>query len=190
VAAACLLFLIVGIGGGYWAASPLIHRKSPTEIATAVEPTSRQPEASPAVTGRVTYKTQDGSTLPDHHARILVLPREREGTLKLSPVGFRAADDPADVRLASAAVKSLGGDFAQADNGGNFEVHLPNPGTFHIVILSNYSQRRDSEELDPELLRVLAPYFEQPANLVGRTKAHFDQVRYKGGAAEIRDHAF
>lgn len=190
VVAASLLFLIVGVGGGYWAATTMSQRRTTHETAPEVNPTESPPESLPAVTGRITYKTADGSTLPDRQARVLVLPREREGTLKLSPVGFRAADDPADVRLATAAVKSLGGDFTQADDGGNYQVHLPNPGTFHLVVLSNYSPRRESDEVDPELVRVLAPYFEQSANLVGRTKAYFDQVRYKGGAAEIRDHTF
>lgn len=144
----------------------------------------------PAVSGRITYKTADGGSLADRGARVLVLPREREGTAKLSAAGLRAGDHPADLRLATAALRALGGDLAVADDGGKFTLQLSNPGTFHIVVISNYAHRGDSDEADPELIRLLTPYFDQPAQVLGRTKVHFGQVRYKGTGTEMWDHSF
>jgi hypothetical protein len=172
--------------GGYLAGNRRSH--SP-EIVEQPQESAPPAEPAPAIAGRISYHTADGSSLPDRGARVLVLPREREGEAILPIVGFRAGDHPADIRLATAALEALGGDFAVADEGGQFQVRLPNPGTYHIVAISRYADRSDSA-MDPELTRLLTPYFDQPAQLLGRTKIHFGQVRYKGTGAEIWDHAF
>lgn len=189
---AAVLAVVVAFAGGY--AASQIHRSSSatggheeSQPLAAAEPLR---DVAPAISGRITYKTADGQSLADQGARIIVLPREREGTAKFSTVGFRAADHPADVRLVTAALRSIGGDLATADDGGKFAIQLPNPGTFQIVVISNFANRDKVDDIDPELLRILTPYFEQPAQLLGRTKFHFGQVRYKGTGTEIWDHSF
>jgi hypothetical protein len=182
-----LFVAAVGFAGGYFAGR---SGATATNVANGPDSVEEVPTTVPAIAGRITYKTAEGESLPDRGARVLVLPREREGTAKLSPVGFRAADHPADVRMATAALRSLGGDVAVADDGGRFSVDLPNPGTFLIVVISNYAQRDGGEEAPAELLRQLAPYFEQPAQVLGRTKVHSGQVRYKGTGTEAWDHSF
>lgn len=178
--------VLAAFAGGFFTARLRPIPPVPAELVPPV----REAAAVPAISGRITYKTKDGESLPDRGARILVLPREREGTVKLAAVGTRAADHPADVRLATAALRALGGDLAVADDEGKYSVQLPNPGTYHIIVVSNYAQRDGAETIDPELLRPLAPFFEQPAQVIGRTQVHFGQVRYKGTGTEAWDHSF
>lgn len=187
---AALLLVAAAFAAGYFASHIRRPASEPTNSVEHAAPAAAEPPAAPAITGRITYKTADGESLPDRGSRILILPREREGTAKFSANGFRAADHPADVRLAQAALRSLGGDLALADDGGKFSIQLPNPGTFHILVVSNYASREKNDELDPELLRLLTPYFEQPVQILGRTKVHFGQVRYKGTGTEVWDHSF
>lgn len=179
---------VIAFLAGYILANRRGFAPAPTELPQPVAPVADS-AASSAIAGRISYHTTDGSSRPDRGARVLVLPREREGEAKLPVVGFRAGDHPADVRVAQAALQALGGDYAIADDGGQFEIRLPNPGTFHIIVISRYADRSDAA-LDPELSRMLTPFFDQPAQLLGRTKIHFGQVRYKGTGAEIWDHAF
>ncbi len=175
---------------GVFAASLRQTAESPNGTPDRPAGAATEPKDAPAISGRITYKTPDGESLPDRGARVLILPREREGTAKLSANGFRAADHPADVRLAQAALRSLGGDLALTDDGGKFSVQLPNPGTFQIIVISNYASRDKTEETDPELVRHLTPFFEQPSQVLGRTKVHSGQVRYKGTGGEVWDHSF
>jgi hypothetical protein len=190
VLACALLLALASFAGGYFI-SRARQPVADTNAAGERQPASEQEIVLiPAISGRITYKTADGGSLPDRGARVLVLPRERDGTAKLSAAGFRAGDHPTDVRFATAALRALGGDLAIADDGGKFTLQLANPGTFHIVVISNYANRADSDEIDPELIRVLTPYFDQPSQIIGRTKVHFGQVRYKGTGTEIWDHSF
>lgn len=188
IAAAAVL---AAFAGGFTASQVLRPASVQSEPEKPPPEAAKQPAAAAsAISGRITYKTADGQSLPDRGARVIVLPREREGTAKLPTIGFRSADHPADVRLAIAALRSLGGDVAMTDSAGNFAIQLPNPGTFHIVVVSNFASREKTDDADPELLRILTPYFEQPAQLLGRTKYHFGQVRYKGTGTEAWDYSF
>ena len=175
------------LAGCAFAAGLLVNRSRPStpppeDTATPPEPAAAAAIVEPAIAGRITYKTADGESLPDRGARVLVLPREREGTVKLSAVGFRAADNPTDIRVATASIQALGGDFALTDDGGQFTINLPNPGTFHIIVVSNYAERDPNQELDPELVRQLKSYFEQPAQVLGRTKVTSARFATKGPA--------
>jgi hypothetical protein len=185
---AMLLLAVAGFLIGFLTAN--LRKPSSNPLAEHIVESTVEAPLAAAISGRITYKTADGSSLPDRNARIIVLPREREGTAKLSAAGFRAADHPADVKLATAAVKSLGGDFTLTDDGGQFSIQLANPGTFQIVVISNYADRGKHDDPDPELIRLLTPYFDQPLQVIGRTKTHFGQVRYKGTGTEAWDHSF
>ncbi len=189
----CLVtaLLVTGIslaafGLGWWLRS---ENSPPASPLSEDKPEVAVPEVLPAITGRISYRTADGSTLPDEGARILVLPLEREGKAKLPVDGFGGGDDPADRRVARAALMALGGDFFTADAAGQFAITLPNPGTFQIVVISRHVERGPSV-VEPELVRSLSLYFDQPNRLLGQTKVQHGQVRYKGAAPVIWDHAF
>lgn len=140
------------------------------------------------VTGRVTYKSADGSSQPDRGARIIAFPVQREGEAKLSVVGFRAADGAVDARVAAAALKALGGGVATADDAGQFRLEVP-AGTYQLLILSHFQSRDERQEADPALQKLLATYFDKPDEVLGRVKYDFSPLRVKG-TGDVRDQSF
>ena len=165
------------------------------KVLESPKPTSESPasvEAKPAattqVTGRITYKSADGTSQPDRGARIIAFPPQREGEAKLSVVGFRPADGDADARLAAATLQALGGAMTTTDDAGQFRLDVP-AGTYQILVLSHFQSRDEKEPVDPALRKLLSTYFEKPDDLLGRVKHDFGPLRVKG-TGDVWDHSF
>ena len=139
------------------------------------------------LTGRILYKTSEGESQPDRGARLILFPIERSGTVKLSSVGFRPADGPADQQVANAAIKALGGTAASADERGEFRIVLE-AGSYHLLILSHY-QLRTEADVDPSLEKLLLEYFDKPLEVLGRVRYQFTPIRIKG-TGDQWDHSF
>lgn len=150
----------------------------------------QDPFAAATIHGRITYKTTDGGSLPDSGARILVLPAQREGEAKLSVAGFRVSDSASDFRVAKSEMKKLGGAVAIADEKGNYELPLSTAGEYRMLVLSHYQARDAEEPIDPELVTLLATYFDRPHQLLGRLRYAASELRYKGDAPITWDHSF
>ncbi|MBM82640.1 MAG: hypothetical protein CMJ78_18920 [Planctomycetaceae bacterium] len=183
---------VVSFVMGYWVGA---KQQASQPSKQAPNPVAQQPndteETAPAIQGRITYKTEDGDSRPDRGARVIVLPKSREGQSKLAVAGFRAADSDFDINLARDTLRRLGGDVAFADESGRFEIELSEPGSFHILLISHFRQREDGDaELDPDLQTALAKYFYSPIELVGRLKYEFGQVKFNGTGTEPWDHSF
>jgi hypothetical protein len=145
---------------------------------------------TPALTGRITYDSDDGGTKPDAGARIIALPEQRQGTATIAVAGFRAGADEADRQLARASLRTLGGDFVIADEQGQYTIQLPAAGAYQLLILSRHQPRDDAEPLDAALQRTLTAYFDRPTGLVGAVQYHLSTFRFQGGSAAPRDHTF
>ena len=158
----------------------------------ALQPLVRVPAdgGQPAVRGRVTWQTLDGNRRPDRGARVIVLPQERVGKATLSIVGFRASDDLPDLQLATAGVRTLGGDVAVVSDSGEFEIRLPAAGVYRVLILSRFQERGEGQEISPAVRAFLDEYFDRGDELLGQLAFSFSQLRYKGEDTEIRDHLF
>ena len=139
------------------------------------------------LTGRILYKTSEGESHADRGARLVLFPMERSGTVKLSSVGFRPADGPADQLVANAAIKALGGTAASADERGEFRV-VVEAGSYQLLILSHY-QSRPETEVDPSLAKLLLEYFDKPVEVLGRVQYQFSPIRIKG-TGDQWDHSF
>jgi hypothetical protein len=156
---------------------------------------SVQPVAVPEVretveselTGRITYKTKQGDSQPDHGARVLIFPVQRSGELKLSPVGFRPADLREDQLVANAVLKAMGGGGATVDDRGTYRLPI-DAGSYRILVLSHF-QVREGTETDVEVKKLLSEYFENPAEVLGRLQYEFSALRVKG-TGDIWDHSF
>jgi len=147
---------------------------------------------SVAVTGRITYRTAGGESRPDVGARVIVLPEKRTGTAKLSVVGLRPADGQADLSMARAGLRALGGDVASVDAQGSYSIRLPGAGAYRILILSHH-QARDEADATGEMATVqsvLEVYFDRPRSLLGRLRFHLETLRYSGTGTQLRDHTF
>jgi hypothetical protein len=158
---------------------------------TATSSASTEGTESAAVsqlTGRITYKSADGSSQPDRGARIIAFPQQREGESKLSVVGFRPADGTTDAKVAAATLQALGGGVATADEAGKFRLDVP-AGTYQLLVLSHFQSRDESETVDAELRKLLTTYFDKPDDLLGRVKFNFGPLRVKG-TGDVWDHSF
>jgi hypothetical protein len=144
------------------------------------------PATEPAITGRISFISTDGQSLPDAGARVLVLPEERQGTSKLPVEGFRPGAAAEDLQLAIAAARAVGGDFAIVDAGGNYSIFLPRAGVFQVLTLSRY-QQRDGTATQSDWL---ANYFERPAQVVGQAAEQSSVFPYRGSGSSPRDHTF
>ena len=145
---------------------------------------------SPALTGRILYLTSDGVPRPDDGARILVLPQERQGTSKLSVVGFRSGASSTDQQFARSSLREAGGDYAITDSDGRYTIQLPTAGTYHVLLISRHQPRNDGEFLEPDLQRILRGYFDRPTGLIGSVMYELSEFRYQGGRPAPRDHTF
>jgi hypothetical protein len=105
-------------------------------------------------------------------------------------VGFRAGAADADRELARASLRSLGGDFALADAQGEYAVELAAAGQYHVLFLSRYQPRDDSEFLEPALQQLLSTYFDRPANVIGGVQYQLGTFRFNGDAPSTRDQLF
>ena len=159
--------------------------------AAAPQSTSTTPEVdtkASQVTGRITYKSADGSSQPDRGARIIAFPPQKAGEVRLSVVGFRSADGEADAKFASTAIQALGGAMATADDSGQYRLEIP-AGTYQLLILSHFQSRDEQATVDPALQKLLATYFEKPDDLLGRIKFDFGPLKVKG-TGDVRDQSF
>lgn len=155
---------------------------------TAKPVSDEQPNAVSQVTGRITYKSADGTSQPDRGARIIAFPLQRDGEAKLSVVGFRPSDGDADAKLAAATLRALGGALTTADEAGQFRLDVP-AGTYQLLVLSHFQSRDDKEPVDPALTKLLGTYFDKPDALLGRIQHTFGPLRVKG-TGDVWDHSF
>ena len=162
-----------------------VMRASPSSAKPA---TGEQPNPVSQVTGRITYKSADGTSQPDRGAWIIAFPLQREGEARLSVVGFRPADGDADAKLAAATLQALGGALATADEAGQFRLDVP-AGTYQLLVLSHFQSRDEKEPVDPALKKLLGTYFDKPDDLLGRIQHSFGPLRVKG-TGDVWDHSF
>lgn len=198
IVVASLLSFIVGFAVGRWDRSsvavpkavagpdgkPLVAKSnSPAEATSSTKP-------SAAVRGRITFQTDSGERRPDRGARVLLLPEKRAGTTKLAVTGFRSADGDADVQVAAASLRALGGDVAIVDDSGNFESTALKPGTYRILALSHFQPREDRAAIEPSVKALLESYFDKPEQLLGKCRYQLADLKVSGQDAEIWDHLF
>jgi len=161
----------------------------PAESAAAIAPPPSA-DGTPAMRGRITYQAADGQRQPDRGARILVFAQEHPGVVTVSAIGLRSPVDGPDFRLTHAGWKSLGGDLAVADSAGEFQVQLPGPGQYPVLVISHFVSRPSDGNIPQDLEQLLRQYVDRPDQLLGRLQYHFETVRYQGSGTLAWDHTF
>ncbi len=205
---------VVGLLGGLWMGRLSVGTSEPVNqpavverpaepppvVRPAVDPAVEQKTVPPsgppaadwkrAIEGRITFINSEGESRPDGDARILVVPATREGTTKLAVDSFRAGTSGADLLLAQASIRALGGNFVLAGAEGHFEVHLPSTGKFQLFIVSRHQGRGSQSEIDPAEIAVLKDWFDKPPLFFGQTQSTLATVQFDGQNSSIRDHVF
>jgi len=138
--------------------------------------------AKQAVSGTVLFAEVTGKELPDRGARILALPLERTGTVKLSHLGFRAGSDPVDHKVFRSAVEALGGGVIEAGNDGTFVLPINRPGTYGLLIASRYQPRAGEPVLSDKASRTLNAYFDRPESLLGTVRFEYREIEITADA--------
>ena len=186
---ALLMTLLAFVGGMLFERFVKVLESLTSTTAVAEKPADvDQPPEVSDVTGRITYKSADGTSQPDRGARVLVFPLEKSADVKLSVVGFRPADTEADAKVASASLKALGGALASADDDGRFRADVP-AGAYQILVLSHFQSRDEQDPVDPAVRKLIALYFDKPDDLLGRIQFHFGPLKVKG-TGDVWDHSF
>ncbi len=145
---------------------------------------------SPSLQGRLTYVTAGGETRPDAGAHVIVLPTQRQGTVMLPEGGFLVGSSDVDAAVASASLRTLGGDLATANADGLYEVRLPQAGEYTVVLLSRHQARDAASRVDEAVARTLGLYFTQPAALLGKLSYDAQPFAFRGEGTAVRDHQF
>ncbi len=157
--------------------------------ATAAE-TSGAGTSAAGVSGQVTYVSDDGETLPDSGARILLLPKSKPGTVKLDVAGFLAGAEPVDANVARAAIRALGGDVAMAGEDGRYQLSVPAAGEYHLLVISRHRAAEPASAAGSALQTTLSAYFFRPASLLGSLSFRFDELHSSGHGLSRRDFEF
>jgi hypothetical protein len=147
-------------------------------------------ELVPAVQGRVTYVTEAGDSRPDQGAKIIVLPVDRKGTVKLDVVGFLVGSADADESIAAASLRALGGNVASADLEGQYRLELGQPGTYHLLVISRHQSRNWEVGVEEDVQQQLARFFVRPSTLLGQLAYDVQEFQYRGKGTSSRDFAF
>lgn len=125
------------------------------------------------LSGKISYATASGSSLPDDGSVVIVLPTEqRPSPTGKAPVeGLRPSDpmprgDSENLRI----IQSIGGAYARADNDGEYQLTLPDTGSYFVLVVSKNRYRTEGEELDKADIAQLGRYVQPPTELLGDSK--------------------
>jgi hypothetical protein len=137
-----------------------------------VEPSQPEPPSTEPIMifGRISIRVADGQTLADAGAAVLVLPSERRPRrdAKLDADSLNpAAPMPAAEAALWADIESVGGAYARTDQAGGYELALPRPGKYHILVLSR-ELTRNQVNVDRIDLATLGEYVFDAIGLIGQ----------------------
>ncbi|MEX2286154.1 MAG: hypothetical protein WD648_03630 [Planctomycetaceae bacterium] len=200
VVAAIVAVAVVAAGAGYWTAA----FNKPHEVGGIAANGANHPanesekpvvgrangQDAASVRGRITEKIATGESRTSVGAKIIAFPTTPPGTATLPAAGFRATASDAEFQAAQAAMRQAGGDVAVADNEGNFELKLPAPGTYSLLVLSRFQSRESQRPVEAALKQLLETNFDRPESLPGEARYHFGRIRYRGSGTEVWDHSF
>ncbi len=132
------------------------------------------------ITGRIVLRTQADDTIVDRGAVAMVLPQGARPESKLEILGLRPQDSQAsDDHPALVAIRSLGGDYAHADEQGNFRLQVPDRGKYYVLVIS--ATRRNSDpELPKTMLAQIGRFFQLAPDMFGGYDYRWQEETVRG----------
>lgn len=120
------------------------------------------------LTGTVQHRTSGGNPVADGGAVVIVVPQDQRPAEKAPIEGLRPEDPlPEADQPSLARIKSIGGDYARADEQGYFKVRVPDSGEYFLLVVSHHAGRKAGQRLDPVHLAQMGRYFLPAPDLVG-----------------------
>ena len=139
-----------------------------------------------ALEGSVIYSAAPGQFKSDVGAVAIALPVDKTPAEKLPAAGMRAgeAEDSHWAPLAN-ALASFGGALARANDEGDFQLVVPQPGDYYLLLISRHAKRPAAKAIDKDDLSQLASYFADGAGLIGPDKYVLIRRRLAGVPAPL-----
>jgi hypothetical protein len=110
-----------------------------------------------AVTGMVTIDGESGRTA-DAGAVVIFFPYGAKPDEKVSLVGVRPGDDPAQGTKFRDALRVLGGGLDRCDQRGRFNVQLPDRGRYYLLAISSNVQPSRAKAMSPDQIAQVGHY--------------------------------
>jgi hypothetical protein len=163
----------------------VIGRSSRSTAKVAADGKSASAEPVP-LEGYVLYSLSPGQSLPDNGATVIALPGGKTPAQKISTRGLRPGDrDDLSALPAADNLRSLGGTVARTDNTGQFQLVVPRPGNYSLLIVSHRLARPDGETVARADLDELGRVFTSPSDLVGQNRYAILSQRLAGAPRPI-----
>lgn len=132
------------------------------------------------VNGTISYAS-GAKTTPDAGAVVIFLPQTKDPGRRVSPVGLRPDEPLPDAPLGSAEeLRSMGGAYTRADEFGRFEVHLADPGTYFVLVLSNHARRKAGQDINSQDLVRISRFVENASDLLAESRYQFSTESVRG----------
>lgn len=138
-----------------------------------------------ALEGGVIYSEAPGQYKPDDGAVVIALPSDRAPAEKLPNTGLRPAADEADSSSILSGPGELGGALARANEEGDFQLVVPQPGEYYLLLISRHAKRPAGNKIGKRDLDQLAAYFADGAGLIGSQKYSLSRRRISGVPAPV-----
>ena len=143
-----------------------------------------------ALEGYVLYSLTPGESMPDAGATVIALPAGKKAERKIVARGLRPGDeDDLSAAPAAEALRSLGAAVARTDNSGQFQLVVPRPGDYSLVIVSHRANRPEGQTIAMSDHDELSHVFASPNELIGQ-KRYTIVSRRLAGAPPVFTHEF
>jgi len=193
-----IVILLLGICLGWWVG----HRTSDSE-GSADAPADILPlpatdtllKAAPAedgltVQGRIEYQDASGAMNPDTGATVLLLPVDRQGTIKLHARSLkRPAGDP-DLVATVAALSALGGAVGLVDGEGTYQLTSAETADCMLIVVSKHLERPDDLPPAPSVVQSLESWFDSANHIMGRLATRSVRISQQPSDASSTDIQF
>jgi hypothetical protein len=173
--------LLLGIAIFAFLAGFLIGRGQ-RSVGRETAPDGEAAQSDPvALEGSVIYSAAPGNYQGDADSVAIAVPVDKPPRQKLPSVGLRPTDaDESQADAAGAALREGGGALARTDSEGDFQLVVPQPGDFHLLLVSRHAKRPPGASLSPDDLAEMSAYFADPAGLIGAQKYEWSRRRLVG----------
>lgn len=165
------------------AAGYLIGRGARTTAPSSDEVAAGDPVA---LEGHIGYTFASDASEPDAGAVVAVLPAKKQPARKLEASLFRPGAADETTVTAREAVETLGGALAKAGDDGHFQLVVPRPGDYFLLIVSRHAERQKDQPISAKHLAKLAAYFDSPADMIADKRYAWLSRQLTGAPPPVR----
>ena len=134
---------------------------------TGPTPVAAAPDEPCQLSGEIEFVARSLGPQPDLGAIVIAVPRGKRFDVAVRRQLENVLVVPNENDPLVHLLREQDGDLAVADRHGKFQLEVPRPGEYHVLILSAGGQRPRGESLDKQHLAEIGNYFGPAARLLG-----------------------